>query len=383
MVYDYFDKYIFTCEMYDEEADKILKLILNFFPFDNSVQVIDPEKGKFLLRRYQIPTLNLATLQIGNIVNIFSKLLLITDCAPLTHRTLFKGSEHTFALIKPCPPSMHGKIITYIMQKGFRIVRMKNGKVNKDFGVMLYRNLAGNEKLPLIINYITSGEVIGLELVAPYAVSKWRDCLGATDPKKAAPGTLRYLYGQDQLKNVAHGCNDPQDAAEMLEEYFGYAGNLPRIPFSATYKDCTCCVIKPHAILDGNMGAIIEMITTSGKFYISAMAMFSLTHANAKEFYEVYKGVFTEYEDMSIHLCEGQCVALEIKSEDPSINCVCQFRKLCGPRDPELCRQLYPETIRAKYGKSILHNAVHCTDLPEDGEREVEYFFKLISVHEN
>ncbi|CAH2102385.1 unnamed protein product [Euphydryas editha] len=82
---------------------------------------------------------------------------------------------------------------------------------------------------------------------------------------------------------------------------------------------------------------------------------------------------------MSIHLAEGKCVALEVKCNNPNINCVCEFRQLCGPRDPELSRQLYPDSIRALYGKNIVHNAVHCTDLVEDGQLEVEYFFKLLA----
>lgn len=82
----------------------------------------------------------------------------------------------------------------------------------------------------------------------------------------------------------------------MLELFFGYEKGLPRVPFRATYKNCTCCVIKPHAIIDGNVGAIFEQISLSGKFYISATAMFSVKLANAQEFYEVYKGVLPEYE---------------------------------------------------------------------------------------
>lgn len=379
MVFDYFDKYTFLCEMYDEDADEIVELVLNFFPFDNSVQVVNPKKGKNLLRRVQIPTLRLEMLQIGNIVNIFSKLLQIVDCAPATRRTLFNNVQSTFALIKPVPPSAHGKIITYIMKKGFRIVRMKNGKISKDFAMELYSSIAGNSMLPIIIDYVTTGEVIGLELVAPNAVAKWRTCLGATDPAEAAPGTLRRLYGENKLKNTAHGCNTVEEATEMLELFFGYEKGLPRIPYRATFKDCTCCVIKPHAVIEGSVGAILEQIATSGKFFISAMAMFSVKLANAEEFYEIYKNVLPEYESMSIHLAEGKCVALEVKCLDPKMNCVCEFRKLCGPRDPELCRQLYPDSIRALYGKDIVHNAVHCTDLPEDGETEVEYFFKLLA----
>lgn len=68
----------------------------------------------------------------------------------------------------------------------------------------------------IIIDYITSGEVIGLELVAENAVIRWRQCLGATDPEEAKPGTLRQLYGQSKLKNVAHGCNTSENAKEVI-----------------------------------------------------------------------------------------------------------------------------------------------------------------------
>ncbi|XP_052737696.1 nucleoside diphosphate kinase 7 [Bicyclus anynana] len=311
--------------MFDEEADEIKELVLNFFPFDNSVQIIDAAKGKNLVKRVQVPPLKLEMLQIGNIVNVFSKLLYIRDCAPATRKILYHNEQR------------------------------------------------------MIINYVTSGEVIGLELVAPNAVTKWRECLGTTDPVTAAPGTLRRLYGEDKLKNVAHGCVTLEEAAVMIDKFFGYENRMPRVPFRATFKNCTCCIIKPHVIIDGNVGSILEQIATSTKFYISAIAMFSVKLSNAQEFYEVYKDVLPEYKDMSIHLAEGKCIALEVKCHDGSLNCVSEFRKLCGPRDPDLCRQLYPETIRALYGKNIVHNAVHCTDLTEDGELEVEYFFKLLA----
>lgn len=92
-MFDYFDKYTFLCEMFDEDSDSIVELVLHFFPFDNSVQVINTTKGKNLLRRVQLPPLRLEMLQIGNIVNVFSKLLYIRDCAPATRRTLFNKVE--------------------------------------------------------------------------------------------------------------------------------------------------------------------------------------------------------------------------------------------------------------------------------------------------
>jgi nucleoside-diphosphate kinase len=67
-------------------------------------------------------------------------------------------------------------------------------------------------------------------------------------------------------------------------------------------------------------------------------------------------------------------IALEIRQE----NAVSLFRKLCGPHDPEEAGQYRPNTIRAKFGEDKVRNAVHCTDLVEDGVLECEYFFSIL-----
>jgi nucleoside-diphosphate kinase len=65
---------------------------------------------------------------------------------------------------------------------------------------------------------------------------------------------------------------------------------------------------------------------------------------------------------------------MEIRQE----NVVEAFRKLCGPHDPEIAKTLRPGTIRAKFGEDRVCNAIHCTDLPEDGVIECEYFFSIL-----
>lgn len=109
-------------------------------------------------------------------------------------------------------------------------------------------------------------------------------------------------------------------------------------------------------------------------FGMSAIQMFNLDRANVEEFYEVYKGVVSEYNDMVTELCSGPCVAIEIQQSNPTKT----FREFCGPADPEIARHLRPETLRAIFGKTKVQNAVHCTDLPEDGLLEVQYFFKIL-----
>jgi nucleoside-diphosphate kinase len=59
-------------------------------------------------------------------------------------------------------------------------------------------------------------------------------------------------------------------------------------------------------------------------------------------------------------------------------NVVESFRTLCGPHDPDLAKIVRKNTIRSVFGTDKVRNAVHCTDLPEDGIIEVEYFFNIL-----
>lgn len=73
-------------------------------------------------------------------------------------------------------------------------------------------------------------------------------------------------------------------------------------------------------------------------------------------------------------LCSGPCIALEVRAEDA----VPTFRAFAGPYDVEIGQHIRPSTLRAKFGHDRVRNAVHCTDLPEDGRLECEYFFHIL-----
>lgn len=81
---------------------------------------------------------------------------------------------------------------------------------------------------------------------------------------------------------------------------------------------------------------------------------------------------------MVLELANGPCVAIEVCHQNKDVNSYTEFRKLCGPIDPELAKQLRPNTIRAKFGMTKVKNAIHCTDLEEDTVLEVEYFFRIL-----
>ena len=81
-------------------------------------------------------------------------------------------------------------------------------------------------------------------------------------------------------------------------------------------------------------------------------------------------------------LALAQGSGLQLTEEIPSV--VEAFRKVCGPSDPEVCRVLYPDSLRAKYGGMTQEeNAVHCSDLEEDGIMEVEYFYTLMQPYQS
>ena len=106
--------------------------------------------------------------------------------------------------------------------------------------------------------------------------------------------------------------------------------------------------------------------------------MAQLTRPNAGEFLEVYKGVVPECVDWIEELVSGKVVALQVRFTETPTETVMALRQLCGAHDPEIASHLHPHSLRALYGSSKVENCVHCTDLPEDGPLEVEYFFSIL-----
>jgi nucleoside-diphosphate kinase len=74
-----------------------------------------------------------------------------------------------------------------------------------------------------LTDFMSSGKIIAMVLEAENAISKWRDAMGATDPKKAAPGTIRHDLGTSIGNNVTHG-SDALDTAAFEIGYF-FAGH--------------------------------------------------------------------------------------------------------------------------------------------------------------
>jgi len=332
----------------------------------------------FLKASYSNCPLELQDLYLGASVNVFGRQLKIVDYGDdFTKKNLSNQLEKTLGLIKPDTISRMGEIIDAIDKHGLIISKMRLCQLKQNDAYKFYEEHAGKSFFNDLISYVTSGPVLAFELVGENAVQKWRDLIGPTDPSKArseCASSLRARFGTDVTKNGFHGSDSATSASRELASFFpngrqGFANCVQG-------TDCTCCIIKPHAVKAGLAGQIICAIQDAG-FTVNTIQLFNIEKANVEEFLEVYKGVVHEYPDMVQEFCSGPVIALEITSKE-NIAVPAAFRETCGPADPEIARHLRPRTLRAKFGKSKIQNAVHCTDLPEDAALEVEYFFKIL-----
>lgn len=370
------EQYSFIAEWYDPHAAIIRKYQLSFYPHDNTLGMYDIKNRRIFLQRSKNECIREKNLYIGCTFNLNSRQLKLTEYGDeYTKRKLGSKKERTLGLIKPDAVAKMGPILELISQAGFSISKLKMCSLSRNEAMDFYKEHQSQSFFNALIGFITSGPVIAMELMSTDAILKWRDLLGPTDSAQArsdAPTGIRARFGTDNTKNACHGSDSMESAARELEFFFPSCGEGRQ--GTAKLVNCTCCIIKPHAVKEGLAGNIINCIQEAG-FQISTIQMFHMEKANAEEFYEVYKGVVQEYGSMVEELTAGTCIAMEICAADAPT----QFREFVGPADPEMARHLRPRSLRAKFGIDKIKNAVHCTDLPEDGQLEVEYFFNILS----
>ncbi|XP_071085099.1 nucleoside diphosphate kinase homolog 7-like [Haliotis cracherodii] len=370
------DRFCFLVEWYEEQAARIRQFLFTYYVSTKGIEMYCIKTRKtYLKTSLKDSPIELTDLYIGSTLNILGRQIVIKDYGDVyTRNRLSSKKEKTLGVVKPDAVNKAGQILDNIYRNGFQISQMKMCRLDRNEAFEFYQEHKGKPFLDALLNYVTSGPVIALELVGENAIQRWRDAIGPTDPTVArseAPNSIRSQYGTDKTMNACHGSDSPSSSARELEFFFPSSG--PSRRNTAVFQDSTCCIIKPHAVKSGVAGKVISGITDAG-FEVTAIEMFHMQKANAEEFYEVYKGVVQEYNGMVAELTSGPCIALEVRAQDAPKT----FREMAGPADPEIARHLRPRTLRALFGTDKVRNAVHCTDLPEDGLLEVEYFFKIL-----
>lgn len=326
---DSLDTFVLDVQWFDRTANVIRDFLLTYYVRDkntnNELSLYDKKNRKVFLKRGPVENVEVEDLFVGSLITVYSRQLKIVSYGNASTRDAFeKDRGRVVTIVPPEAYRQAGDIISAASSNQFTISKLKT------------------------IMQPTGDMAVAVELIGADAVQSWSQVLSRN-------------FGRSF---------DTVGADSATDELFAKSAG------TATFDCCSLCIIKPHAFKAGNSGAVVDSLIKAN-FEVSAMQLFTLVRKEAENFYEVYKTVVSarEFTEMVAELSAGPCLAIEVRAE----NCVSELRKLCGPRNVDIATALRPTTLRARFGKSTIENAVHCTDLEDDGKLESEFFFRVLS----
>jgi nucleoside-diphosphate kinase len=130
--------------------------------------------------------------------------------------------EQTLAICKPdsVKRNLVGQILTQIEAAGLQIKALKRLTLTRRQAEAFYDVHRERPFFASLCDYITSGPVVVAALEGERAIERWRELMGATDPAKAAEGTIRRKFGQDIEQNAVHGSDAKETAAREVAFFF-------------------------------------------------------------------------------------------------------------------------------------------------------------------
>ena len=130
--------------------------------------------------------------------------------------------ERTFSIIKPdaTARNLTGAINATIEQAGLRIIAQKRVRITREQAETFYSVHRERPFFRDLVEFMTSGPVVVQVLEGENAIAKYRDVMGATDPAKAAPGTIRKTHARSIQDNSVHGSDAPDTAVKEIAQFF-------------------------------------------------------------------------------------------------------------------------------------------------------------------
>lgn len=336
------EKYTFKVEWLDQQASLKRYYLLQYYVMTgtNEVELFDIKNRRVFLRRCPFPSMKLSDLFLGAKVTVYARQMTMVDYGDShTRRLLGNTNEISFGLIPPAQFTSTGKILSAVNAAGLQIGKLKMVQLS-----------AADAAEQLGTADLAAGPCVPFTLVGLNSCAKWAAL--AADVGCFAP---------------------PKDQVDTYTNLFFGAKAVASARNTAQCADCTLAIVKPHAVAEGKLGAVLADLF-AGPLKVTAFEMFDIDLVAAEEFLEVYKGVLPEFSGMADQLSSGRLVAVELVGKDA----VHTMRQECGPRHVDVAQRIAPETLRAKHGTDTVRNAVHCTDLDEDGVLESEYFFRIL-----
>jgi len=130
--------------------------------------------------------------------------------------------ERTFSILKPdaTERNITGAINAIIEKAGLRIVAQKRVRISREQAEKFYAVHSERPFFGELVDFMISGPVVVQVLEGDNAIAKYREVMGATDPSKAAAGTIRKTHAKSIGENSVHGSDAPETAAREIAQFF-------------------------------------------------------------------------------------------------------------------------------------------------------------------
>ncbi len=130
--------------------------------------------------------------------------------------------ERTLVIVKPdgVKKNLIGEVIKRFEQEGLRVIGLKMLKLSKEQAQGFYQVHKDKPFFDSLTDFMSSGPIVVMVLQGERVIERVREIMGATDPKKAAPGTIRAQYADNIQENIVHGSDSPESAAYEIPYFF-------------------------------------------------------------------------------------------------------------------------------------------------------------------
>lgn len=377
-----------VAEWFDPHPQILKRYLLKYYVASHETEMKDLTTNRKFLKRTRIPassSVSVRDLYIGGHVILFSRNLKIVDYGDEeTKQLLGAAAEQTLVVISS-DLSKRGAVgdVVEVVERAaeLTVVGMK--------AVQLHRDAMDEARQCLGLFDDDSKMFSEDEWAAVVVVFQGKGSI--IKARKALEDDGRYCSGvyctsSAEETSKAQGLFLNQPLSSTTSATSATANNDNG---GSGTSSCTCCVIKPHAIKSRQVGPILNTIASRG-YGIKSLELFHLDSTAAAEFLEVYEGgggAVPNFHLMVKEMCSGPVIAMEVckvgamvEEEEEDKDVVSTFRKdVAGPWDVPTAKELFPDTLRARFGVDNVKNAVHCTDLPRDGGTECQFFFDILA----
>lgn len=129
---------------------------------------------------------------------------------------------NTLLMVKPdvVDQGLYGEILAHVLRNRFKVVNLRMVSLDRPMAERFYEVHRDRPFFADVIEYITSGPVVAIEIEGDHVVEQIRALIGPTNPADAAPGTIRHMYGSSIQNNAVHASDSPESAKKELAIVF-------------------------------------------------------------------------------------------------------------------------------------------------------------------